>query len=134
MFKQTQSKSRFLAMLLALVMCLGMMPGTAWASFSGNVNTGVGDLVQTCPVVITDAAAQDSSGNFVEAKVTSGTMVTIPEGVSRLILAIRVGESSSYTFSPNMMANPLLFMDVSGDSCGLTPTQIGVTGDRKSVV
>lgn len=128
MFKQTRTRSRLLAILLALVLCLGTLPGTAWASTAWDVSTGVGELVQLCPVVITDAAAQDSAGNFVEAKLTSGTMVTIPEGVSRLTLAIRVGESSSYTFSPNMTANPLLFMDVSGEDCGLTPTQIGGTG------
>ncbi len=41
MFKQTKTKSRILAMLLALVMCLGVMPGMALAEENDTPNPGV---------------------------------------------------------------------------------------------
>jgi hypothetical protein len=45
--------------------------------------------------------------------------------VSKLDLAIQMTSNSLLGFSSNMMANPLLFMDLKGDDCGLMPTQIG---------
>ena len=55
MFKQTQSKSRFLAMLLALIMCLGMMPGTAWGQLLGECEHRGWRSGMVCPIQITGA-------------------------------------------------------------------------------
>ena len=111
MFKQTQSKSRFLAMLLALVMCLGMMPGTAWAADLANISIRGGKYTDS-----------DGTGGTPEI---SGDTVYIPAGATGLMLDILAPSESGLIFSKDCVtydgrpnSNCII---ISGD-CGLTAT------------
>lgn len=113
MFKQTQSKSHLLAMLLALVMCLSVMPGTAWAEQSANIS-------------IRTAKYTDSNGTGGTPEI-SGDTVYIPAGATDLVLDILAPSESGLIFSDDCVTydgRPNSNCIITSGDCGLTATSI----------